>query len=103
MEQGQRVEAGQTLLQMDPGLLEIQLRDALSAQLKARRAVQELQDWNNSQQVARARRTLRSAQMTASNTERKLGESQNLFERGIIPRNGKLETANSEARHHPPQ
>ncbi len=87
VEQGQRVEAGQTLLQMDPGLLEIQLRDALSAQLKARRAVQELQDWNNSQQVARARRTLRSAQMTASNTERKLGESQNLFERGIIPRN----------------
>ncbi|WP_273826416.1 efflux RND transporter periplasmic adaptor subunit [Pseudomonas asplenii] len=87
VEQGQRVEAGQTLLQMDPGLLEIQLRDALSAQLKARRSVQELQDWSNSQQVARARRSLRSAQMTLSNTERKLGESQNLFDRGIIPRN----------------
>ncbi|QXI25580.1 efflux RND transporter periplasmic adaptor subunit [Pseudomonas vanderleydeniana] len=87
VEQGQRVESGQTLLQMDPGLLEIQLRDALSAQLKARRAVQELQDWKNSPQVSRAQRTLRSAQMTVGNSERKLNESQKLFERGIIPRN----------------
>ncbi|MGY2169240.1 efflux RND transporter periplasmic adaptor subunit [Pseudomonas gingeri] len=87
VEQGQRVDAGQSLLQMDPGLLEIQLRDALSAQLKARRAVQELQDWNNGQQVARARRSLRTSQMAVSNSERKLRESQNLFQRGIIPRN----------------
>ncbi|NWB26643.1 efflux RND transporter periplasmic adaptor subunit [Pseudomonas gingeri] len=87
VEQGQRVEAGQSLLQMDPGLLEIQLRDALSAQLKARRTVQELQDWNNSPQVARARRSLRTSQMAVSNSERKLRESQNLFQRGIIPRN----------------
>ncbi|WP_191488375.1 efflux RND transporter periplasmic adaptor subunit [Pseudomonas sp. FEN] len=87
VEQGQRVESGQTLLQMDPALLEIQLRDALSAQLKARRAVQELQDWNNSQQVARSRRSLRAAQMSVSNNERKLRESQVLFQRGIIARN----------------
>ncbi|BBP77119.1 HlyD family secretion protein [Pseudomonas gingeri NCPPB 3146 = LMG 5327] len=87
VEQGQRVDAGQSLLQMDPGLLEIQLRDALSAQLKARRAVQELQDWSNGQQVARARRSLRTSQMAVSNSERKLRESQNLFQRGIIPRN----------------
>ncbi|MGC5698897.1 HlyD family efflux transporter periplasmic adaptor subunit [Pseudomonas sp. NFXW11] len=87
VEQGQRVEAGQVLLKMDPSLIEIQLREALSNQLKARRAVQDLQDWNNSAQVARARRTLRSSQMAVNNSERKLGESQNLFSRGIIPRN----------------
>ena len=44
VEQGQRVEAGQVLLRMDPATLEVQLRDALSAQLKARRTVQELDD-----------------------------------------------------------
>lgn len=87
VQQGQRVEAGQTLLQMDPALLEIQLREALSSQLKARRAVQELQDWNSSQPVTRARRTLRTSEMALSNSERKLGESQNLFARGIIARN----------------
>lgn len=86
VEQGQRVESGQTLVQMDPALLEIQLRDALSAQLKARRTVQELQDWSNSQQVARSRRSLRAVEMSVGNNERKLRESQTLFQRGIIAR-----------------
>ncbi|NIL16227.1 efflux RND transporter periplasmic adaptor subunit [Pseudomonas sp. AN3A02] len=87
VEQGQRVEGGQVLLRMDPATVEVQLRDALSAQLKARRTVQEMQDWDSGQQVGRARRTLRTAEMTASNTQRKLTESENLFKRGIIPRN----------------
>ncbi|OYU06526.1 MAG: HlyD family secretion protein [Pseudomonas sp. PGPPP1] len=87
VEQGQRVEAGQVLLRMDPSTLEVQLRDALSTQLKARRTVQEMQDWDSSPAVARARRTLRTAEMTAGNTQRKLTESENLFQRGIIPRN----------------
>lgn len=72
---------------MDPATLEVQLRDALSAQLKARRTVQEMQDWNSSPAVSRARRSLRTAEMTAGNTQRKLTESENLFKRGIIPRN----------------
>jgi multidrug efflux pump subunit AcrA (membrane-fusion protein) len=87
VEQGQRVDAGQVLLRMDPATLEVQLRDALSAQLKARRTVQEMQDWDSGQQVGRARRNLRTAEMSASNTQRKLTESENLFKRGIIPRN----------------
>ena len=87
VEQGQRVEAGQVLLLMDPATLEVQLRDALSAQLKARRTVQEMQDWDNGPAVSRARRSLRTAEMSAGNTQRKLTESENLFQRGIIPRN----------------
>jgi HlyD family secretion protein len=87
VEQGQRVDAGQVLLRMDPALLEVQLRDALSAQLKARRTVQDMQNWDNSPTVSRARRSLRTAQMSAGNTQRKLTESENLFQRGIIPRN----------------
>lgn len=87
VEQGQRVEAGQVLLRMDPATLEVQLRDALSAQLKARRTVQEMQDWDNGPAVSRARRSVRTAEMTAGNTRRKLVESENLFQRGIIPRN----------------
>ena len=87
VEQGQRVEAGQVLLRMDPATLEVQLRDALSAQLKARRTVQEMQDWANGPAVSRARRSLRTAEMSAGNTQRKLTESETLFQRGIIPRN----------------
>ncbi|KAF1004911.1 MAG: Multidrug resistance protein MdtA [Pseudomonas fluorescens] len=87
VEQGQRVQAGDVLLRMDPATLEVQLREALSTQLKARRTVQEMQDWDSSQPVSRARRSLRIAEMTAANTRRKLTESENLFQRGIIPRN----------------
>ncbi|MFL1415458.1 efflux RND transporter periplasmic adaptor subunit [Pseudomonas fildesensis] len=87
VEQGQRVAAGQVLLRMDPATLEVQLRDALSAQLKARRTVQEMQDWDSSPTVSRARRSLRTTEMTAGNTQRKLTESENLFQRGIVPRN----------------
>ncbi|MGB3126485.1 MAG: HlyD family efflux transporter periplasmic adaptor subunit, partial [Pseudomonas sp.] len=87
VEQGQRVDAGQVLLRMDPSTLEVQLRDALSTQLKARRTVQEMQDWDSSPSVSRARRGLRTTEMTAGNTQRKLTESENLFKRGIIPRN----------------
>ena len=87
VEQGQRVEAGQVLLRMDPATLEVQLRDALSAQLKARRTVQEMHDWDSSPAVGRARRSLRTTEMNAGNTQRKLTESENLFKRGIIPRN----------------
>jgi len=87
VEQGQRVEAGQVLLRMDPATLQVQLREALSAQLKARRTVQEMQDWDSGPTVSRARRSLRTSQMSADNTQRKLVESENLFKRGIIPRN----------------
>ncbi|SDU92730.1 efflux RND transporter periplasmic adaptor subunit [Pseudomonas mucidolens] len=97
VEQGQRVDAGQVLLRMDPATLEVQLRDALSAQLKARRTVQEMQDWDSGQQVSRARRNLRTAEMAASNTQRKLTESENLFKRGIIPRN-ELDDLKQQAR-----
>ncbi|RBB92236.1 HlyD family secretion protein, partial [Pseudomonas sp. MWU12-2115] len=82
VEQGQRVEAGQTLLKMDPSLIEIQLREALSAQLKARRSVEELQNWDSSALVTRDRRRFRASQMAVSNSERKLSESQSLFSCG---------------------
>lgn len=84
VELGQRVEAGQPLLRMDPALLEVQLRDALSTQLKARRTVREMQDWLNGPQVARARRTLRTTEMSLRNVERRLAESRTLYSRGII-------------------
>ncbi|MEX5541411.1 efflux RND transporter periplasmic adaptor subunit [Pseudomonas poae] len=97
VEQGQRVEAGQVLLRMDPATLEVQLRDALSAQLKARRSVQDMQDWDSSANVSRARRSLRTAEMTADATRRRLGESEDLFRRGIIPRN-ELDDLKQQAR-----
>ena len=87
VEDGQQVEAGQMLLSLDPVLVQVQVREALSTQLKARRTVQDLNSWHDGPEVARARRALRVAQTTTHNLAHKLDESSQLFERGIIARN----------------
>ncbi|MFE8045723.1 efflux RND transporter periplasmic adaptor subunit [Brenneria goodwinii] len=84
--EGQRVEKEQPLLTLDTGLLDIQLRQALAELLKARRTVQELQHWEQGQEVARARRTLTNARITLANIEASLKDTRTLFERGIIAR-----------------
>ncbi|MHA6893457.1 efflux RND transporter periplasmic adaptor subunit [Ralstonia pseudosolanacearum] len=84
--EGQRVERGQPLLTFDTTLLDLQLRDALAAQLIAQRAVRDIQDWPNSEEVARAHRALTQAQMELSDTETRLADTRRLFERGIVAR-----------------
>ncbi|RCI71811.1 HlyD family efflux transporter periplasmic adaptor subunit, partial [Pseudomonas aeruginosa] len=65
----------------------VQVREAQSALLKARRTLQDLRDWERGEDMARVRRALRSAQLAQSSTERKLRETRELFQRGIVPRN----------------
>jgi len=87
VEPGQQVQQGQTLLTLDPVAIEMQLRDALAVQLKAQRLSKELKDWENGAQVARARRSVRAADLLVSNLQRQVRDSQHLLERGIIARN----------------
>lgn len=87
VEPGQTVDQGQVLLTMDSALIDMQMRDAESMLLKAQRIEQDLKDWENSAQVMRARRAVRTAEMSENNLQRRLRDSQLLLERGIIPRN----------------
>ena len=87
VEPGQRVAEGQELLRMDTREIAVQVREAQSALLKARRTLQDLRDWERGEDMARVRRALRSAQLAQSSTERKLRETRELFQRGIVPRN----------------
>ncbi|MBI6855175.1 HlyD family efflux transporter periplasmic adaptor subunit [Pseudomonas cichorii] len=84
--EGQRVERGQHLLTLDTAQLDIQLREALAAQLKLQRTVKDMENWAQGEEVARARRALTSAQYGLSDTERKLADTRRLFERGIVAR-----------------
>ncbi|MGV8920027.1 MAG: HlyD family secretion protein [Pseudomonas sp.] len=84
--QGQSVERGQVLLSLDTAQLQIQLRDAQAELLKARRAVQDMQNWASGQDMARARRALSTSQLNLNDTQRKLEETRVLHERGIVPR-----------------
>jgi len=84
--EGQRVEQGQPLLTLDTTQLDIQLRQALAELIKAKRAVQDMQDWIHGEDVIRARRTLVNAELNLNDTEAKLADTRRLFERGIVPR-----------------
>ena len=84
--EGQRVERGQRLLTLDTTQLDIQLREALAVQLKAQRTVQDMQNWEQSEDVSRARRTLTNARLNLEDTEARLADTRRLFERGIVAR-----------------
>lgn len=84
--EGQPVERGQLLLTLDTSALEIQLRQAHAELLKAKRAVQDMQNWAHGEEVARARRAVNNAELNLSDTETKLNDTRRLFERGIVAR-----------------
>lgn len=84
--EGQRVERGQLLLTLDTVQLDIQIREALAAKLKAQRAVQVINNWEQSEEVSRARRALTNARLNLDNTEAALADTRRLFERGIVAR-----------------
>lgn len=84
--EGQRVERGQKLLDLDTAQLDIQLRQASTDLLKAKRTVQEMEDWERGDEVARARRAVTNADLNLNDTEAKLADLKHLFVRGIVPR-----------------
>lgn len=86
VEEGQRVKRGQVLLRLDTAQLEIQLREALSNLLKAKRTVHDLAHWSQGLEVARVRRSMASIQMNLNDIELKLAETRTLLARGIVPR-----------------
>lgn len=84
--EGQRVERGQHLLTLDTKLLDIDLRNALAELLKAQRIIRELQNWSDSDEVARARRAVTNAKHGLNDASGKLSETLLLYEKGIVAR-----------------
>lgn len=82
---GELVHAGQTLITMDPRETLIKLREARSANIKARASLRQLEAWDKSGEMARAHRSLAKAKMALENQKKTLEESERLFKKGIIP------------------
>lgn len=82
---GEVVAAGQPLVTMDPGETVVKLREARSACIKARANFRQLESWEQSGDMARARRSLTKARMALENQKKTLEESERLFKKGIIP------------------
>jgi len=82
---GQLVEKGDLLLSLDTSELEVKLRNARGEYIRANRAHHELVNWDSGAEMTRVRRSLARAIDTLEVNQRKLTESQLLFEKGVIP------------------
>ncbi len=83
---GARVERGDSLLVLDGLELEMRMRDAEAALLKAGQRVEELTDWANGADVSRARRQAAAAEREADQAQQRLRDAKPLIDQGIIPR-----------------
>ncbi|MBU8541089.1 HlyD family efflux transporter periplasmic adaptor subunit [Falsiroseomonas tokyonensis] len=81
---GSQVERGQPLLRLDLNDVEVRLRDARSAEIRARQRVAELRGWATGFEVARARRALAQARLELSDITARVAQTRMLLSRGII-------------------
>ena len=84
-EYGDRVRAGQTLVELDTAETSRRYREARAAYLEARDKMRELEDWENSQEIARVRHAVALAGMELEVRQSKLAETALLLEQGVIP------------------
>jgi multidrug resistance efflux pump len=82
---GGAVERGAVLLRMDVAEVEVRLREARSALIRARQRVEELRGWESGFEVSRARRQVAAAEMEAADLRTRVANSEGLLRRGIIP------------------
>ncbi|MDH3998267.1 MAG: efflux RND transporter periplasmic adaptor subunit [Desulfuromonadales bacterium] len=84
---GDVVKAGQMLLAMDTSEAQIKYREAKATYIKAVENFRLLENWTESTEVARARRSLSRSQLSLNNQKKNLDETERLFDKGIIPAN----------------
>ena len=82
---GQRVAAGDVLVDLDTGRLAAEHRRAQVGHIKALEALEVLEDWENGTEMTGARRGLRRAKMALDSEERQLRRTAFLLEQGLIP------------------
>ena len=82
---GDTVVAGQRLLDLYAAEAYEQHRDAEANHIKALRRYNELENWHNGIEVARARRAVNRAKVELRNRERDLDEAVFLLDKGLIP------------------
>ncbi|CAM3213474.1 conserved hypothetical protein; putative exported protein [Xenorhabdus nematophila ATCC 19061] len=86
VKEGQRVNADQILVTLDTRKIDIELRQAQVEMIKASSVVDQLHDWENSQEVIRARRNVENANHMVMELKNNFAKTQALFSRGIVPR-----------------
>ena len=81
---GERVEAGQRLIELDTVEAERQLRDARVAHIQAMNEFDKVENWESSSEVLRAERAVRTARLDLASSETELADTVFLLEKGVI-------------------
>ena len=84
-EYGDRVVAGEPLVELDTAEVRQRYRTARAEYLDARDGLRELENWENSLEMSRVRRAVARAGMELEARESKLVETALLLDKGIIP------------------
>ena len=82
---GDRVAEGDPLIDLDTGQLVADHRRLQVEHIKARDRLVEIENWENSTDMTRARRALRRAKIALDDAERHLGRTTFLLEQGLVP------------------
>ncbi len=82
---GDRVAAGDPLVALDTGKLASDHRRAQVEHIKVHDRLVEIENWENSADMARARRALRRAKIAFADAERHLARTAFLLEQGLVP------------------
>lgn len=83
---GDPVNAGQVLLHLDSAELAQHDLEAQTAVLKAQQDAQDIDHWETSPDVSRARRAKEAADAALADAQRKLKETKALLDRGLVAR-----------------
>ena len=84
---GDTVRAGDVLAVLDTGELQMKLREARSAVIRADENLRQLIRWDHSPDVTRARRSVIKAKLALDAQKKALDEAERLYSKGIIPAN----------------
>ncbi len=82
---GERVEKDGALIELDVTEARVAHRDAQARHIKAQERFAEVENWDESAEVSRARRSLATARLALEDSRRRLENTAFLFERGVIP------------------
>ena len=84
-EYGDRVQAGQPLVEIDTAETRRRYLEAQTGYLDAREKLRELENWEKSREIARVRQSLTLAGMELESRRDKVAETALLLEQGVIP------------------
>lgn len=83
---GDSVEREQSLLVLDTSEIMAKVREARAEYIKAKKKSLELEEWEKTPDVSKAKRSLEQAKIQLEKAKSKASEDKMLYERGVLPR-----------------